>query len=70
MSSACTCHEDISTCWWCLYKIEKEKSELYKKALKTIIKETNCDDTWDFANRVLQNKGNNDLSYRINNKGD
>jgi hypothetical protein len=38
----------------------------YEKALKRIIKQTSCDDTWDFANRVLEGKPNNDLFYRIN----
>lgn len=38
----------------------------YEKALKRIIEQTSCDDTWDFANRVLEGKPNNDLFYRIN----
>lgn len=36
MSSACTCHEDTTTCWWCLYRLEKEKAERYELALRHI----------------------------------
>lgn len=36
MSSACTCHINPETCWWCLYEKEKEKSQRYEKALKKI----------------------------------
>lgn len=38
MSSACTCHIDVDTCWWCLYEIEKEKAERYEKALDLIVR--------------------------------
>lgn len=36
MSSACTCHINPETCWWCLYEKEKEKSQRYEKALREI----------------------------------
>ena len=36
MSSACTCHINPETCWWCLYEKEKEKSQRYEKALRKI----------------------------------
>lgn len=36
MSSACTCHINPETCWWCLYEKEKEKSQRYEKAISDI----------------------------------
>ncbi|WP_026572489.1 hypothetical protein [Bacillus sp. UNC438CL73TsuS30] len=45
---------------------QAEKVERYEAVLKRIVKQTSCDDTWDFANRVLEGKPNNDLFYRMN----
>lgn len=36
MSSACTCHEDPSTCWWCMYEIEKQKAERHEKTIEEL----------------------------------
>jgi oligoendopeptidase F len=45
---------------------QAEKVEQYQDALKTIIKLTTCDDTWDFANRTLEGKQRIELTYRFN----
>ena len=43
-----------------------QEVERYEKSLKTIITLTNCDDTWDFANRTLEGKEKTNLPYRFN----
>lgn len=48
------------------YNYLLKKIERYEDALKTIIKLTTCDDTWDFANRTLDGKERLELPYRMN----
>lgn len=43
----------------------KKEIERYVDGIRTIIKNTNCDDTWDFANRLLDGKENSELPYRF-----
>lgn len=43
----------------------QETVERYEDSLKTIMKLTSCDDTWDFANRTLENKEQIKLPYRF-----
>lgn len=39
--------------------------ERLRNGIATAIKETSCDDTWDYLNRVLDGKEPLNLSYRI-----
>ena len=38
MSSACVCHEDTSTCYWCLWEGEKRKNEQLQQEIERLRK--------------------------------
>jgi NTP pyrophosphatase (non-canonical NTP hydrolase) len=57
MSSACTCHVNTDTCWWCLYQKEKERADRYEKALKKIDERLmwgNAENAYEECKRIIK----------------
>ncbi|MEL3959513.1 hypothetical protein NST17_20385 [Caldifermentibacillus hisashii] len=64
MSSACTCHINPETCWWCLYEKEKEKVNWYEATLKKIKLLAKCDEHKNTLEEIYEYAENGLKKYK------